>query len=186
LISKMQFSEIASPEAFRSLMSSPDAHLMLKSKTSALSYVGDVKIFDADGILVNSSADGPLPVANVADRAYFKSLKSNGQSTAVMVEPVRSLFTGGWTTILAHRLNGPNGVFLGVLARRIDPVNFEEFVASIAFAGGTAISLFHRDGTMLARYPHADSMIGKTRAAIRPCACTVPLMARKGSVRRAN
>jgi diguanylate cyclase (GGDEF)-like protein/PAS domain S-box-containing protein len=161
LISKMQFSEIASPEAFKSLMSSPDAHLMLKSKTSALPYAGDVKIFDSDGKLVNSSDDGPLPAASAADRAYFKALKSDPPSTAVMVEPVHSLFTGGWTTVLAHRLSGLNGVFLGVMARRIDPVNFEEFFASVALVEGTAISLFHRDGTMLARHPHADSMIGK-------------------------
>jgi diguanylate cyclase (GGDEF)-like protein/PAS domain S-box-containing protein len=161
LISKMQFSEIASPEAFKSMMSRPDAHLMLKSKASALSYIGDVKIFDSDGKLVNSSGDGPLPAASIADRAYFKVFKSNAQSTAVMVEPVHSLFTGGWTTVLAHRLSGANGVFLGVLGRRIDPVNFEEFFASVALGKGMAISLFHRDGTMLARHPHADSMIGK-------------------------
>jgi diguanylate cyclase (GGDEF)-like protein/PAS domain S-box-containing protein len=161
LISKMQFSEITSPEAFKSLMSGPDAHLMLKSKTSALPYAGDVKIFDSDGKLVNSSDDGPLPAASAADRAYFKAFKSDPPSTAVMVEPVHSLFTGGWTTVLAHRLSGLNGVFLGVMARRIDPVNFEEFFASVALAEGMAISLFHRDGTMLARHPHADSMIGK-------------------------
>ncbi len=95
LISKMQFSEIASPEAFKSLMSSPDAHLMLKSKTSVMSYIGDVNIFDSDGNLVNSSGDGPLPVANIADRAYFKAFKSNPQSTAVMVEPVRSISPAG-------------------------------------------------------------------------------------------
>ena len=161
LISKMQFSEIASPEAFKSLMSGPDAHLMLKSKGSALSYIGDVNIFDADGRLVNSSGDGPVPAASIADRAFFKALKSNPQSTAAMVEPVHSLFSGGWTTVFAHRLSGPNGVFLGVMGRRIDPVNFEKFFASVALAKSAAISLFHRDGTMLARHPHADSMIGK-------------------------
>src|SRR5258708_25025232 len=51
LISKMQFSEIASPDAFKSQMSSPDAHLLLKSKTSALSYIGNANIFDSDAKL---------------------------------------------------------------------------------------------------------------------------------------
>ncbi len=161
LISKMRFSEIASQEAFKSQMSGLDAHLMLKSKSSALSYIGDVNIFDADGQLVNSSGVWPLPAANIADRAYFKAFKSNPQSTAMMAEPVRSVFTGGWTTVLAHRLSGPNGVFLGVLGRRLDSVHFEEFFASVALGKGMAISLFHRDGTMLARHPHVDSMIGR-------------------------
>ncbi len=161
LIAKMDFSGIASPEIFRSRMSTSDAHLMLKSKASVLSYIGDVMIFDADGNLINSSGDGPLPTVNIADRAYFKEFKSNPQSTKALAEPVRSFFTGKWTTVVAHRLSGPNGVFLGVMARRIDPANFEKFFASVALGEGAAISMFHRDGTMLARYPHADTLIGK-------------------------
>src|SRR5882762_1001194 len=161
LISQMQISGIASPELFRSEMSTPDAHLALQSKASVLSYIGDVMIYDAQGELINSSGPWPLPAVTVAERAYFKTLKLNPQSTMVLAEPVRSYFTGSWTTVLAHRLSGPNGVFLGVMARRIDPVNFEKFFASVALGNGAAISIFHRDGTMLARHPHADSMIGQ-------------------------
>ena len=161
LISQMQISGIASPELFRSQMSTPDAHLTLQSKASILSYIGDVMIYDAQGELINSSGPWPLPTVNIAERAYFKALKSNPLSTMVLAEPVRSYFTGSWTTILAHRLSGPNGVFLGVFARRIDPVHFEKFFASVALGTGAAISMFHRDGTMLARHPHADSMIGQ-------------------------
>jgi diguanylate cyclase (GGDEF)-like protein/PAS domain S-box-containing protein len=161
LISKMQFSGDAAPEDFNRQMSTFDAHLMLKSRASVLSYIGDVMIFDSDGKLINSSAEWPLPAVSIADRGYFKALQSNPQSTTVLAEPVRSHFTGGWTTIIAHRLSGPNGIFLGVMARQIDPANFEKFFASVVLGEGSAISMFHRDGTMLARYPHADSMIGR-------------------------
>ncbi len=47
------------------------------------------------------------------------------------------------------------------MTRRIDPDYYENFFASLALGEGAAISMFHRDGTMLARYPHADPMIGK-------------------------
>ena len=57
-------------------MSSAEAHLMLKSKVSVLSYIGDVKIFDADGKLINSSGAWPLPAVSIAERAYFKTFKS--------------------------------------------------------------------------------------------------------------
>jgi diguanylate cyclase (GGDEF)-like protein/PAS domain S-box-containing protein len=161
LISAMQLSQIASPETFKSKMSTPDAHLALKSRVGGLSYIGAVNIFDADGNLVSSSSEGPLPAVNVADRAYFKTFKSDPESTTVLAEPVRSYFTGNWTTIIAHRLSGPNGVFLGVMARRIDPANFEKFFASVALGKGAAISMFHHDGTMLARHPHAGAKIGQ-------------------------
>ena len=160
-ISQMQFSKIASPEIFKSRMSTLDAHLMLKSKVSGLSYIGDVMIFDSEGKLINSSGAWPLPALGVADREYFKTLKSNPQSPTVVTESVRSVFTDGWTTIFAHGLTAPNGDFLGVMARRIDPVVFENFFASVALGEGAAISMFHRDGTMLARYPHTESMIGQ-------------------------
>jgi diguanylate cyclase (GGDEF)-like protein/PAS domain S-box-containing protein len=161
LISKMQFSRIASPDAFKRRMLGFDAHLTLKSNTSALSYIGDVNIFDADGELINSSGDGPLPAGNIADRAYFKAFKSDPQSTGVVVEPVRALYTGGWSTVFARRLSGPDGVFLGAMSRRIDPATFERFFASVALGEGAAISMLHRDGTMLARHPHIESMIGQ-------------------------
>jgi diguanylate cyclase (GGDEF)-like protein/PAS domain S-box-containing protein len=161
LISKMQFSEIASPEMFKRKMSGFDAHLLLKSKTSVLSYIGDVNLFDADGDLINSSGDGPLPKGNIADRAYFQMFKSDPNSTGVAVEPVRALYTGNWSTVFARRLSGPGGVFLGVMGRRIDPAKFEKFFATVALGGDAAIAMLHRDGTMLARHPHVESMIGQ-------------------------
>ncbi|HWZ08653.1 MAG TPA: cache domain-containing protein, partial [Bradyrhizobium sp.] len=161
LISKLQLSEIASPEAFKGRMSGLDAHLMLKSKTSPSSYIGDVNIFDANGELINSSGDGPLPAGTTAERSYFKAFKSDPRSADVAVEPVRALFTGNWSTVFARRLAGPGGVFLGAMGRRIDPATFEKFFASVALGEGAAISMLHRDGTMLARHPHVESMIGQ-------------------------
>jgi diguanylate cyclase (GGDEF)-like protein/PAS domain S-box-containing protein len=161
LASRMESSGSSSPENFRSQMSTFDAHLMLKSKVSVLSYIGDVMVFDTDGKLINSSGDWPLPAVNITDRAYFKTFKSDPESKIALAEPVLSHFTGKWTTVIAHRLSGPDGALLGVMARRIDPVNFEKFFASIALGEGAAIAMFHRDGTMLARYPRVDTMIGQ-------------------------
>jgi len=161
LIAQMQISGMASPEIFRSQMASPEAHLKLQAKVSAITYIGDVQIFDSNGELINSSGAWPLPAVSIAERAYFKSFKSNPQSTVTIAEPVRSFFSGDLIIVIARRLNGPGGVFLGVMTRRIDPAYFEGFFASIALGKGAAISTIHRDGTMLARYPHVEAMIGQ-------------------------
>jgi diguanylate cyclase (GGDEF)-like protein/PAS domain S-box-containing protein len=161
LISQMKIPGIASPEVFRQRMSTAEAHEMLKSRISVLSYIGEVTVFDSEGQLINSSATWPVPSINIADREYFKTFKSNPQSDTVIAEPVRSYITGGWTTVIGHRLVGRNGTFLGVVSRRMDPASCEKFFASVALGPGAAIAMFHRDGTMLARYPHVDSMIGK-------------------------
>ena len=47
------------------------------------------------------------------------------------------------------------------MTRRINPANYEKFFASVAMGTGAAISMFHSDGTLLARYPHVDQMIGQ-------------------------
>jgi Histidine kinase sensor domain len=161
LISQMQFSEVASPELFKSRFSTPEAHLMLKSRVSELSYIGDVFVVAADGSVINSSGVWPPPEVNIADRAYFKAFEANPRLTVALAGPIKSRFTGNWTNLLVHRLSGSDGAFLGVMSRRIDPANLEKFFASVALGKGAAISMFDRDGTMLARHPHADSMIGR-------------------------
>src|SRR6201996_5251223 len=161
VIREMQVFRIETADAFRQKMSTFDAHEMLKSKVAVLSYVGEVTIFDADGQLINSSGLWPLPDINVAQRSYFQTFRNDPQSEAVLAEPLRSFITGGWTTVIAHRLTAPDGTFLGVMSRRIDPASYEKFFASVALGPHAAIALFHADGTMLARYPHIDELIGK-------------------------
>src|SRR5204863_1424225 len=56
LIAFMRSSGIATVENYKRRMSSHDIHLMLKSKIEALSYVGGINIFDAEGNLINASA----------------------------------------------------------------------------------------------------------------------------------
>jgi diguanylate cyclase (GGDEF)-like protein len=145
---------------YRRRMSNPDIHEMLKAKIGALSYVGGINLFDSDGALINSSLIWPVPAINVADRAYFKSFKSGARSPSFLVEPVYSRLTGAWTVVLARKLTGRNGEFLGVIGRGIEPAHFEKFFASVALGNDASISMVHRDGTLLARYPHNESIIG--------------------------
>src|SRR4030088_1535846 len=83
VISQLRISGIASPEMFRERMSSLQAHEILRSKTSGLSYLGDISILDSRGDLINWSRPLPAPALSIADRTYFKSFKSNPQSEAV-------------------------------------------------------------------------------------------------------
>jgi diguanylate cyclase (GGDEF)-like protein/PAS domain S-box-containing protein len=161
IISQMDIPTFASADKFKDRVSSFDAHVALKSKISALYDIGVLNIYDADGKLINSSASWPLPSVSVADRAYFKTLKASADPSAVLFEPVLSMFTREWTTVIANRLSGPDGTFLGILTRRVDPVSFEKFFASVALGEGSAISLFHYDGKMIARYPQNRAMIGQ-------------------------
>ncbi|MDA9505481.1 diguanylate cyclase [Bradyrhizobium sp. CCBAU 11386] len=162
LIGQMNLPEITSPAMFRERLSGPAANQMLRSKISSVSYLGDIAIYDVDGELINWSRAQPLPKINVSSRAYFQTFKSNPMAEPVALESVRSFIIGKWTTIVARRLSLPDGTFVGAMVRRIDPDSYQNYFASVALAEGTAISLFDREGKMLARYPHVEELIGRS------------------------
>ncbi|MDA9499558.1 bifunctional diguanylate cyclase/phosphodiesterase [Bradyrhizobium sp. CCBAU 11357] len=161
LIGQMNLPEITSPAMFRERMSGPGPNQMLRSKISSVSYLGDIAIYDAEGELINWSRAQPLPKINVSSRAYFQSFKSNPAAEPVILESVRSFIIGKWTTVVARRLRGAEGTFLGAMVRRIDPDSYQQYFASVALADGTAISLLDREGKLLARYPHNEELIGR-------------------------
>jgi diguanylate cyclase (GGDEF)-like protein/PAS domain S-box-containing protein len=161
LVERIRSAGIASPDGFEREMSGNDVHLMLQDKIEALPQVGNINLADADGKLINSANARPVPVVSIADRAYFKALKAAPQLTTTLSEPVYNRITGAWTTILARSVTGPKGQFLGVVLGGIELTQFENFFTSLALGEGAAITILHRDGTLLARYPHVEAMIGR-------------------------
>jgi diguanylate cyclase (GGDEF)-like protein len=161
LVAHIRSVGIISSDAFKSRMSSPEMREILRSKSNGTPDVSGVNIFDSDGLLINSSV-WPRPSVSVADRAYFKAAKSGSAGAPGVIELVRSRLVGkGWTALISHGITGPNGEFLGLVTRGIATASFESFFAPLVLGGDAVISMFHRDGTLLARYPHLDDLIGK-------------------------
>jgi diguanylate cyclase (GGDEF)-like protein len=161
LIDYIRASRISTAEGYKRQMSTEATHRLLTAKMSALSYVGSVNLFDDEGRLINTSAGWPVPPVNVADRAYFKTFKSDSNAPEMLIEPVFSRITGIWTTVIARKVTGANGEFIGAIGRGIESANFEKFFATAAPGPNSAIAIHHRDGTLLARHPHIPEIIGK-------------------------
>ncbi|MBR0783184.1 bifunctional diguanylate cyclase/phosphodiesterase [Bradyrhizobium iriomotense] len=152
---------ISSADDYRKRLSGQDIHRMLRSKIEALPYIGGVNIIDADANVINSSTAWPAPKVNVADRAYFRTFKYDPYSPDVLIEPLHSRISGAWTILIVRKIVGPNGEFMGVVGRGIEPANFEKFFESVVLGEGATISMLHRDGTLLARYPHSSELMGR-------------------------
>jgi len=153
--------DTSSPDEFKRVMGSSVIHQLLVTKLGATPYVGIVNVFSSDGTLINSSRVWPVPDVDVSDRAYFRTFTASGQTPEFVVQPVLSRVTGKLTTNLIRKIVGPHGEFLGVITRGIEPANFEAFFASLSLGKHSAVSMFHDDGTLLARYPHMDGRIGR-------------------------
>ena len=136
-------------------------HEDLRTHVNAYSDAASINIFDADGSLINSSEMWPVPNVSVADRNYYKVFKSGDRSVSpIKIELVQGRISRGWVTIITHKLTGPKGEFVGMIARSIMPATWEKYFASVALREGAAISVYRRDGILLARYPHVEHMIG--------------------------
>jgi diguanylate cyclase (GGDEF)-like protein len=149
-----------SSETLRGQLATLEWHEELRTKVNAYSDVAGISVFDADGKLINSSEVWPVPDVNVSDRNYFKALKSGNASTPIQIEIVKGRISHRWANIVAQRLTGPNGEFAGIITRTIMPATFEKYLASVVLREGAAISMYRRDGILLARYPHVERMIG--------------------------
>ena len=77
----------------------------------AYTDVAGVNIFDSNGQLINSSEHWPVPSVNISDRKFFKAFKSGSPFERFRIELVQGRFQGGWATVVACKVSGPNGEF---------------------------------------------------------------------------
>jgi diguanylate cyclase (GGDEF)-like protein len=159
IVTQIEKSGITSPDSFRNQMATLEMHEVLKAKVGGRFDVALANVFDSEGTLINSSEIWPVPDIKISDRGFFKALKS-GTTAADLIELVLGRLSGVRETIVAHKVTGPRGEFLGVINRVVTPEKFEKYFASVALGEGAAISMYHRDGTLLARFPHIEATIG--------------------------
>jgi signal transduction histidine kinase/FixJ family two-component response regulator len=144
---------VESEKEFKTIMAAPHIRGVLASEIDGLFGLNTIRLYDAEGLPINTSNFDPTSVVDIADRPYFEAFKSNTTSSITFAEPVQSQNTDRWTIILARKLVNSDGVFLGVMTRRIDPSRFDRFFESITLRNGAWVAMLHREGQFLAQFP---------------------------------
>jgi diguanylate cyclase (GGDEF)-like protein/PAS domain S-box-containing protein len=161
MIERFRVLGISSSEDFERRMSSYDVHEMLRDKIVGLPHVGTFTLVNAEGRLFNFSRFWPIPDISVVDRDFYKAFQSDPTLISYVSKPIQNRATKTWVVQIARKVTGPNGDFIGLVTAAIELQSIERFFASVALGEGSGIALFHRDGAMLARYPHVDAFIGR-------------------------
>jgi len=161
VVAHMQAGRMDTAESFERQMSTLSAHEMLRTKLAALPHVGGLNVFNVNGQLINTSEMWPVEDVSVTDRRYYREFTSGEPTPDVIVEPAVSKVTKIWTTIFARKIIGRHGEIIGFATRGVEPSHFQNFVGSLALSDDTTISMIHRDGTIIARYPHDNNLIGR-------------------------
>jgi diguanylate cyclase (GGDEF)-like protein len=153
--------DITDSASFDREMAGRDIHLLLKEKISGVPQLDAVLVMSSEGKLINFSRYWPVPEIDITDRDYFRAMKADPKLLTYISEPIQTHVTGNWTIFLVHRVNGPNGQFLGLILGAIELKYFEDFYRAISTPDASTDSIQRLDGVMLARFPQTDT-IGKS------------------------
>ena len=160
IVSELQSLQISDPDIFKSEMGTLAIHEMLRAKVGAWTDLAGVNLFDSKGNLINSSLRWPVSEINIADRAYFKSLQHDAINFQT-VDIVKSRFAPTNSIVFSRKITGPSGEFLGILNRAIRPEAIESFFASVGLGNEATVAMHLQEGTLVARFPHVEAMIGE-------------------------
>ena len=162
VIERIQHLDIASAEDFQRKLSDFDTHQDFRNRISALPHINAIVLTDAEGKLINFSRSWPIPSVKIPDQSPAAVFRSNPYQTSFVGKPLQSPVTGSWLVSIARKITGPNGKFLGVVVGVMELQHFEKLFQSIADTPNSSTVLFHRDGTLLVRYPRQEAAIGKS------------------------
>ncbi|HEY8872530.1 MAG TPA: cache domain-containing protein [Stellaceae bacterium] len=152
---------VATPDQFRRRMATEEVHELLVARLHSLPQADAVTLIDDAGRIVNFSRSWPVPVIETADRDFYTYLREHDDPAAFVGMPVRNKVTGAWVITVTRRISGPGGQFLGIVLSVMEARYFEELYRAMTPNGQRSVGLFRRDGTVFARHPHLDTLIGE-------------------------
>jgi signal transduction histidine kinase/DNA-binding NarL/FixJ family response regulator len=153
--------EAGSAAELRQRMGSAEVHASMRDRKRAVPQIDVATIIADNGDVVNFTRAHPAPPINLADRDYFKAQLRDAHADVFISAPVRNKGNGAWTFYLSKRLSGRRGEFIGVALVGFSCAFVSDFYQKISLGSDASITLYRRDFTLLARWPHIDAMMGK-------------------------
>lgn len=135
---------------------------VLVGATHSLPYIARIDLINARGRMVGTS--NPYPLSDpiyVTDSQYYQALSSDAGLTLYLGEPRRIRTTGKKVISLSRKIKDTEGNFLGIVVSTIDLNRFEKIFEEHFKTGSMAITLYRRDGIILAHTPSADKVLGR-------------------------
>jgi signal transduction histidine kinase/DNA-binding response OmpR family regulator/HPt (histidine-containing phosphotransfer) domain-containing protein len=148
-------------EQFEPPLATEDTHRFLAELLKNLPQADVIALVGANGELVNSSRRWPVEAMDLSDRDFMEHVRTHSDTTTFFSAPHKNRTTGAWTVYLVRRISGPNGELLGAVLAGIRTEYLEEFYKAITLHESGSVTVLRRDGTIFARYPHTENMMGK-------------------------
>jgi PAS domain-containing protein len=159
---------VETAEQFEPPLATEDTHRLLADLLKNLPQADVISLIGANGNLVNSSLRWPVEPMDLSDRDYVQYVRTHAESTTFFSAPARNGATGAWTVYLVRRISGPHGELFGAALVGIRTEYLEAFYKAITLHESGSVMVLRQDGTIFARYPHTENMMGKKMAGESP------------------
>ena len=136
-------------------------HQLLFDGAIETKHIGSMFVVNSGGQIIYDSG-GLLPrQSNVSDRDYFLVHKYHTATGLFISRPYWSRLAHEWSVGLSRRINGPDGVFAGIVVGSIRYSYFAELFSKLDLGPSGAITLMSDTGTLLYRAPFDQDEVGK-------------------------
>jgi diguanylate cyclase (GGDEF)-like protein/PAS domain S-box-containing protein len=134
----------------------------LAARTFNFEEVSGLRVYDANGEWLYSSAEKTAQGINVADRPYFQALRDNPQAGLVFSDVLVSRVSGRQIMVAARRLSDEQGGFRGIVIAALELNHFQKLFQSLDIGSQGLIAIRRSDDfTLIVRWPPRDSEINK-------------------------
>jgi len=152
---------VISAKDFEDRMVDYEAYRRLKDQIHGMPYIDALVLTTPEGKLLNFTRVWPIPhELGIPENALpaFEAFKTDPKRMVYIGRPLRNPVNGAWTIPIARRITGHLGEYLGVTFGTISINYLEDYFRTIAGKHDHSITLFRRDGTVIARYPSSETV----------------------------
>jgi diguanylate cyclase (GGDEF)-like protein len=149
-------------DEFDGFAASKATKAVLAGASCSLPQIVRIDLVNARGRIVGSSIPRPLadPIY-LTDTSYYQALSTDASLTLYLSEPMRVRATGKRVLSLARKIKDAEGNFLGIIVSTLDLSHLEKIYKDHLRTRSLAITLYRRDGIILAHSPNAERAIGR-------------------------
>jgi PAS domain S-box-containing protein len=144
-------------------MDARQLHLYLKEQAVGLVQIQTLIVYDTKGIARAVSVLPPerMPLIDVGADPPFRAMQEGRETGLMVAAATRHPASRQWLVPLGRRLLNADGSFAGAVGAAGRVEYFQQFYGAAFPEPGVRIALLHRNGTLMARHPRADKMLGQ-------------------------
>ena len=139
----------------------PAVRELLQAQLPRLPAVRALFVVGPDGFIQHDTDYPKTPDVSLADRDYFRQHQQHPALVESISSPLQSRSGAGWFVAVSRRI-GTDAEFKGILVAAVQLESLAALYRRLELGQGQVVTLFHRDGRLLARYPPNDEAIGRS------------------------